>query len=313
MCGGFNRTGVLCSHCEPGLGTPLLSYDVSCIECLGNGRGWLLYTLLACAPATVLFFCFLFFQFRATSAPMNCFILWAQVASTMVELFERYILHNSSQPLYIYEKILATFYGFWTLDFFRLFLPPFCSSSDTRMLHALALEYVVAVYPLVLVVVVYVCVQKYARGSKVLTILWAPFRVCFTRVARVWDPSRSLVHVFASFIVLAYYKIVIVSTSLLAYTNMFSKLGVMLNTSKVVYYNASLPYFGREHAPFGILAVFMLVVFNFFPMVFLFLYPTRVFQSSLTCCKIRSHALHVFADAFNGGYKNGCEGTRDYR
>ncbi len=316
MCGGLNRTGVFCSHCEPGLGTPLLSYDVNCLECLHGSRGWLLYTFLACVPSTVLFISLLFFQVRATSAPMNCFIFLAQTFSLVVELLKQTFFHghvDSSHSLDIFVKALATFYGFWTLDFFRLVLPEFCASCNVKLHHALALEYVVAVYPLVLLAVVYLCIQKYAMGSKVLTYLWAPFRVCFTRVQRVWDPSRSLVHVFSTFLILAYFKVAIVSVILLTTTKLTNNLGVSVGRSTMTYYNASIPYFGREHAPFGILAIFMFVAFNVVPVLFLFLYPCRVFQSCLNCCKIRSHALHVFADSFNGCYKNGCGGTRDHR
>ena len=45
-----------------------------------------------------------------------------------------------------------------------------------------------------------------------------------------------------------------------------------------------------------------------------YLYPMRSFQRCLGyCTRIRWQFLHTFADAFQGCYKNGTNGTRDYR
>ena len=45
----------------------------------------------------------------------------------------------------------------------------------------------------------------------------------------------------------------------------------------------------------------------------LFLYPLNSFQKCLNICQWRCIALHTYADAFHGCYKNGTNGTRDYR
>ena len=55
MCGGLNRTGLLCSHCRPGLGPAVFSYSLPCLKCLDGGYGWLLYMFLATFPTTVMF------------------------------------------------------------------------------------------------------------------------------------------------------------------------------------------------------------------------------------------------------------------
>ena len=82
----------------------------------------------------------------------------------------------------------------------------------------------------------------------------------------------------------------------------------------VVYYNASIEYFSRQHLPFAVLAISVLLVFVLFPMFFLLLYPMTSFQRCLGyCTRIRWQLLHTFADAFQGCYKNGTNGTFDYR
>ena len=37
MCGGLNRTGLLCSHCKSGLGPAVFSYTLPCLKCLDGG------------------------------------------------------------------------------------------------------------------------------------------------------------------------------------------------------------------------------------------------------------------------------------
>ncbi len=58
----------------------------------------------------------------------------------------------------------------------------------------------------------------------------------------------------------------------------------------------------------------MLVFFNLIPLLLLQFYPTNWFQKFLGCFpRVNWLPLHAFMDIFQGCYKNGTEGTRDYR
>ena len=74
-----------------------------------------------------------------------------------------------------------------------------------------------------------------------------------------------------------------------------------------------MKYFGREHLPYGILAVFFFVVFTLFPGLLLFLYPCRFFQKLLNKINCNSVTLRILMDIFQGNYKDGTGGRRDYR
>ena len=126
------------------------------------------------------------------------------------------------------------------------------------------------------------------------------------------NPTESLVHVFATFLLLSYSKILFVSFNLLMSTQVINSMGETVDPI-MLYYDAAIHYFGHEHLPFALLAIFMLVIFIILPLFVLVLYPTQVFQRCLNCCGIRWHAVHAFADAFNGCYKDGTKGTWDYR
>ena len=70
-----------------------------------------------------------------------------------------------------------------------------------------------------------------------------------------------------------------------------------------VYYNGSMEYFGHDHLPYAVLAVFMFITFNLMPLLLLCLYPCRCFQSCLNLCHLNSQVLRTFMDAFQGCYK----------
>ena len=305
MCGGLNRTGLLCSDCEAGLGPAVFSYTLPCLNCLDSRYGWLLYMFLATFPTTVMFLVIIFCQMRITAAPMNAFIFICQAVSSLINTNPHMYTEISNFLL----SLFLTIYGIWNLDFFRFIIPPFCISSTMTTIQAMTLEYIVAFYPLVLIVVSYACIQLHARGCWVLVHLWRPFQRC---CACNWNPLHSLVHAFAAFLLLSYSKILFVSFNLLHYGRIQDNHGNNVGPF-IMYYNASVPYFGSDHLPFALLAIFILVTFSVLPVLILLLYPTRVFQRCIGCCSTRWHALDTFVDAFQGYYKDGTDGTPDWR
>ena len=138
-----------------------------------------------------------------------------------------------------------------------------------------------------------------------------PFYICTSCLKGSWDPKASLVHAFAAFLLLAYSKILVVSYSLLTSSILTSSDNV--NGSVVVYYDSSIQYFSTQHLPFAIVAITVLLFCVALPLLVLLFYPTKTFQKCLGCYNIRWHALHAFADVFQGCYKNGTAGTSDYR
>ena len=314
MCGGLNRTGLLCSNCKPGLGPAVLSYTLPCLKCLDSGYGWLLYMFLATFPTTVMFLVVIICQIRITAAPMNALIFGCQVLVSMTNA-NPHEYTDASKPSYYLTLFFLSVYGVFNLDFLRYIIPNFCVSSTMTTLQALSLEYIVAFYPLSLIIMFYICIQLHARGCKPLVYLWKPFHKCCACVSQRWSPSESLVHTFAAFLILSYSKILLVSFSLL-HQNGYT-LSVDSNGEKevfgVFYYNATVPYFSKEHLPFALLAISILAMFIVLPVLILLLYPTRVFQRCIGCCNTRWHALDAFVDAFQGYYKDGTNGTPDWR
>ena len=307
MCGSLNRTGLLCGRCMDGLGVATLSYERYCLECWNSFRGWALYVFLILFPPTLFFFFVLLFQIKVTSAPMNFFVFIAQFILFIINQSPQY---QTTNPLYY---LLITFYGFWNLDFFRYVFPQICVSDKLTQLHVLALDYIPALYPLLLIVLTYVSIELHDRDYRVFVWLWKPFGKCFARVKilRNLNPKASVIHTFAAFLLLSYSKLLFVSFSLMNYTTVYNTTGDQFGPRRV-YYNATLSYLSSEHAPFFVLAICILIIIVLPFTLLVLLYPTRWFQRCICSCR-GAHALHTFADIFHGCYKNGTNGTRDYR
>ena len=122
----------------------------------------------------------------------------------------------------------------------------------------------------------------------------------------------SLIDAFATFILLSCVKFLSVSFDLLVPARLYDIHGKTIGT-KYLFYDGTIEYFGKEHLPYAILAIIMLLVFVVFPCLLLCLFPCRCFQRFLNHYGLRSLALTTFMDAFQGCYKDGTNGTRDCR
>ena len=306
MCGDLNRTGLLCSKCQHALGPAVLSYRPQCVACLDGWYEWLVYTAAALRPSPRFCFVMIIFQFHATTAYMNAFVFLCQFitcASVLLSTQSTFLDYaGASKASHFLFIVVLTFYGFWNLDYFRYFIPPFCISSQMNTLSTLALEYVIAIYPLFLMVVIYLCIGMYDRGVRVVVCVVRPFHKCFGCLKGRWNPRGSVINGFATFLVLSYSKLLTVSYSLLDFTSLHNSRGENFGT--VLTYSASIEFFSRQHLPYAILSMSVLLMFVILPLLILFLYPTKVFQRSLGyCTRVRWHPLHAFADAFQGCYK----------
>ena len=112
------------------------------------------------------------------------------------------------------------------------------------ILPTLALEYIIAVYPLLLMVVSYLLIALYDRNYRVVTAMWSPFRRLFSFFRRNWDIRTTLTDAFATFFFLSNVKFLSVSFDLLVPTNVYHFNGVNYTTTRVLFYSADIEYFG---------------------------------------------------------------------
>ena len=304
VCTYFHRTGLLYGDCEDGHSPLVLSYNLSCVKCPDGHKNWWKFILVAFVPLTFFYFFIVLFNINVTFSRLHGVVLFCQTMTTPA--FVRLIFlafRNSHQRLLIGVKVYLFFCSFWNLDLLRSFTPDICLNITT--LQALALDYLLAFYPFVLILISYIFIHLYDRKIVCIVTIWKPFHKFLTFFRKSWDVRTSVIDSFSTFFLLSYFKILSVSTDLLIPTQIY-KLGS--NTSTFgLYYSPSVAYFGAEHYPYAIMAIAIFTLFVIIPTITLFLYPFHFFQKCLSIFPINWHFLHAFVDDFQGCYNDGTE------
>jgi len=300
MCHFVKRTGQLCGSCEEGYGYPVYSYAINCVNCTQSGfkRNLLKYIIIAFVPLTIFYLFVVVFKISITSGNMVGYILTSQVLTMPL------LLRPITRPEHDQTTgtlLLIAYFAIWNLDFFRTLYSPFCIHPKMTSVQVTALDYLIGVYPLLLIFLTYVAITLHDRYSIVVR-AWKPAYRVFMKFRKEWDIRGSLVQAFSTFLVLSYMKFMNVSFDLLfpihikTVDNKNLKKTYLLN-------NPDMEYFGREHLPYGILAIFMLTTFNILPLIILLLYPCRTVQRCLNYCGLFRQELKAFVDTFQGCYR----------
>ena len=196
---------------------------------------------------------------------------------------------------------LSILYGVWNLDFFHLVFEPVCLHPDMTTLGVIALDYGVAIYPIILIGVTYILV-KFHDNVPPIQKLWRPVTHLLYFCNRDWKVSNFLIETFGIFFLLSY-CVKVINTSFALLMPVWTRNVTGKTNGTYLYYNGSMEYLGPEHRPFFILATLMFIAFNIMLFLLFCLYPCRCFQSCLNCCRLNSQVLRTFMDAFQGCYK----------
>ena len=127
--------------------------------------------------------------------------------------FTRTTLHTFS--------IVVSLFGVWDFYFVRLLYTPFCIHPDMTTLQAFALDYLIAVYPLFLLLLVYLIVKLHSRSFKPTVYLWNVVRPMAMFLRSKLKIEFSLVHSFATVFLLSSIKVQSITFDLLIFTKIF--------------------------------------------------------------------------------------------
>jgi hypothetical protein len=314
VCEPYHRTGFLCSRCRKDYGVAINSYDYSCVYCKGHQRyDWFLWLLLELGPITLVCFFVILFGVSVVAPSMNAFVFFSQVVSVAygVNIFTWFFGVDTIDRKLSYPVFFL--YGVWNLDFLEV-LPGICLHDQLKVLHILVINYVKALYPMILLAVCYVCVQMYDRNVRILHFLWKPFR-CLQRVVYKGHQRRtSLVDAFATLTVLSYSKFMYVSFPLVSLISVYklneNSAGNSTNSEYLKYHYYFDPDEVLHHSlaniVYFLLGVVVLAVFVGLPPIFLILYPLRFTQSCLGRLNVRIQiSFRTFADIFFGAFHDG--------
>ena len=312
-CNGFNRQGTRCRECRDGYGPAAFSDGFSCADCSKHRNLWILNLLLQLAMVTLMYLVVILFQIKGTSSPLNVIITYSQLSVQIIVSIRLHVkLVCFLGPTL--ATVALTVVGVSNLDFFRFVVPPLCISSSLKSINMLLFDYITAFYPIVLTLLIYIAVELHDRNCWLVTCLAVPVKRFFSLFHRRWNPKATILNTCVTFILLAYSKLLCTSINLIFGIQSYDIKGDIVSGSPMLFYDPGIRFFNSEHIPYAVLALSVIVIFVLLPPLLLLLYPTQLFRKCLNGCGFRRwDVLHLIADVFQGWYKDGTEGTQDYR
>ena len=298
-----HRVGRFCGKCQHNYGLAVYSYHLSsCVPCSEYKHiSWLKYIAIALGPLTVFYFVVALFGINLAAGKMNGLIFSVQVTMSPINLIVLDAwLHSQSVECTWPFKMIAVIFGPVNLDFFRGLYPEFCISPSFNIVQILALDYIIALYPFLLILITYILIKLYDKNFYVITIAWKPFKYLLKN--KHWNGGNTLVETFCTFILLSSLKIVAITLALLSKAKVYDEDGKAL-TKEYLYLDASIQFLGPQHRYIAVVAIFVCFVFVFLPFLLLLIYPCKLFQKLMNLFGATFHHLHVFMDAVQGCYR----------
>ncbi len=311
MCRKHRRNGTLCGKCIDKYWPSVYSYNLTCIEC--KHSKWPEYVLATLGPMTVFYIVVLTLKIRITSPYVYSFVFYAQAISMshIVRIALMYVENNIILTELV--KIISSFYGIWSLDFFRSYYSDrICLRIG--ILEAYALELVHVLYPILLVIISYLIIQGYNRGYKCFVYTWKSFSWLLAMEGS-GRSRRSLVDAYIVFLNVSVSKVLNVAINLLI-PSVVTVLDTERNSKHklVLFWDGTISYMSRAHLPYITLALIFIQFFITKPTIVLFFYQFRIFQVLLNKLPVRIRIiLHHYVEKFQGHYKDGTGTSRDCR
>ena len=316
MCGPYNRRGLLCGECKEGYCPVVHSFDQTCANCssLWSRYAISLYLFLQFVPTTLIFLCFVVFRFKITSGPLLGYVIFCQTTITGINYRHSFIYDYLQQHVSLSLRVLfdlsVTVSQFWSLQFLKAIIPPFCISEKLTGIHVNMLNFVPAIYPLVLVIISCILMELHARNYRIIGILWKPFKIILSNANITAVTSDAVFHAFASFIFLSNISVMFTAYQVVNFVAVWNSTGHfqkrVLYTDPTVEWNTSVPYV--------LIAAVIFIFISLIPSLLLCIYPTRLYRYLSRFLSARKQlAITAFAEALHSCFKDGLNGTCDYR
>ena len=281
-CGHLHREeGTLfCGRCTNGTGPSIYSFGSQCTSC--SMLYLLYYFLLQYVPVTIIFLAILWSRYSIVSPPMAHFVLYCNIVQVVLRTnLGQYCIFGGSHTLVV--RLLFTVNSLWTLDPFYFLSPPLCISERVSEINIPFFDASSALYPFLLLLIAYICIELYARDCKLFVILWKLFK-CKVLLTS-WNNKKSLIKAFATLFFLTFIKFIGVLTDSMIPTCVHNMKGEIHQTVSAI--DPMVVPFSHSHLPVIFLSAVILFFILLPPTLLLLFYPTACFQRLSKCLKPR--------------------------
>ena len=327
-----HREGTLCGRCEDGYSVAINSLYLSCVSCDGTriAQGWTALIALEFFPVTVMVIVIAIVYVNLNQGSLNSCILFCQMSTLSFSLINLDQLFMSVYYNYydypdinffpdkypnLNSKLLNLFFyplGIWNLDFINFLGENYlskgyysiCISHSTTPLGAIFFWYLIALYPLFLLMVFYVCIVLYEKRYRCVVFFIRPVHRVLARFWQMFKIQPSLTHTVASVYTLCFTMLTTVSIKIL--------FPIQHNGKNYFFYDGTQKYFEGWHSLACTFALIVLLI-QIIVTIYLSLYPFQLFQKFFSKLKFKKDFLVAVTDVFTGPYKNGTDNSWDYR
>lgn len=315
ICGSKNRHNVLCGECIDGYGPAVNSRSYECVNCTDPVGDTLKYVSAVYIPLVVMFLIIIIFNIHLTTAAANSFILYAQIISSTFGVdADGQIPLNLIAGNYTHSLLKAYMipYGVFNLEFVENLIPPLCVGTNFNALMIISLDYIVALAPLLMIIIIVVIFKISSFVSdqccRYLHIHTQTRAIAFL-AKRKRTLSEAILPAFSAFLLLSYSKLALTPAFILSQQELTDSSGKKVFPERA-YYAGHLPITNSKYIlHYKIPACFVLATFVAIPPLLLLDYPLRLFEWCLSKvkCLWRHYPVgkvHFFLDKFQGCFKN---------
>lgn len=257
------------------------------------------------------------FDVRLTTGPANAFILYCQVVTSTFDLTADGGIPSVSRAERILWYVYRLPFGIFNLKFIETVIPPICFTTDSRFntLSVLMLDYVVALFPLLMIIVVVLCLKVSENCCKRLGVQHRRRMLSISRQASVLSAKNktkkindALLPAFASFVLLSYTKFSTTSAYILTTQNPIAESGRQVYPDRI-YFASQLTANSANYLLYYIPALVVFVTIVPFTPLILLEYPLKALELGIAKVKFLrriypNDKVHLFMNMFQGCYRN---------
>ena len=222
-CKDNRNASKVCGHCNDVFSVPINSPYLSCVKCNAY-EGWMYLILLEFIPVTLMVATIAILNVNLNQGSLKAFVFFCQIISIPFPSIPWTVVtqyyHGDEGDFSVPCGFKPFPFSVWNLDFITFLLPecnglPICISSSTTPLLAISFWYVIALYPFVLLALIFSCIFLYDRGYRCVVCVVRPIHRLLARFWRLFDIQPSLTHTVASVYTLCFTQIAAVSLKIL--------------------------------------------------------------------------------------------------
>ena len=164
----------------------------------------------------------------------------------------------------------------------------------------------------VLIIITFSLIALHTRNNRTVVLLWWPFQTLL---------KKTNINIGTDAVIQAFATLIFISSLINNITiyALFESVNTMLSTNftlykTVLYFDTSVEQFSSTHIYCLFTASVLWIFFIILPSILLLVYPTRIYQYLSRFISTRKQlAIMTFAETLNNCFKDGLNGTRDYR